>query len=39
MKESAKSGTNMSTKRTSFSRSSTIEHTKKMLSTWLDDQN
>jgi hypothetical protein len=38
MKESAKSGTKVSDKRTSYSGSSTMEHMNKMLSSWLDDQ-
>jgi len=39
MKESAKSGTKVSAKRMSYSVSSTMEHTEKMLNTWLEDQN
>jgi len=39
MKESAKSGTKVSAKRTFYSGSSTMEHTEKMLSSWPDDQN
>jgi hypothetical protein len=39
IKASAKSGTNGCAKRTSYSRSSTMERMEKMLSAWIEDQN
>ena len=39
IKESAKSGIKVSAKRTSYLRSSTMEHVETMLSTWIEDQN
>jgi hypothetical protein len=39
IKESAKSGTKVSAKRTSYSRRSAVERVDTMLSTWIEDQN
>jgi hypothetical protein len=39
IKESAKSKSEVSSKRTSYSWSSTMEHVDTMLNTWIEDQN
>jgi len=39
VKEIAKSGTKVLTERTFYSRSSTMKHMEKILSTWIDAQN